>query len=675
MSLKVFISYKAEELSQAKWVKKRLEASGFCCWMAPESIPGGSNYAMEIPKAILGCDAFVVILSERAQNSRWVPKELDQAINAGKTVMPFIIENCPLRTDFRFYLANVQQYEAWKDRENAIAKLIRDIRNPLRKPGKDSDAGDFVEIKENENTTQLNRISRRKQEGNNRKESGEKNKYGLSTVTAFMAATAIVLLAVCVLFWLATTNHGTDTESSSVNEGALADVAGESEGFETDTEGSAAGNALLTEETVEAGTMEDSHGTELLGTTAGEDVDVDSLGHVVKYNTRGKVRILNKKYAQKFEFERLAARFEEESGIQVSVDSPTVPGYSEALEENITGSGSDPTLFMLSGMKDFEKYGTECLELTDCAAAEELVDDLYTLRGQNGKVYGLACIVESYGLCVNTRLLAKAGYEVSDIQSFADLKHVVQDITRRKDELGFSAFTSPSVGVGISGDYRFAEHAPAVPLYYELKDNDFNIGLTLRGTYLDCFRDYIDLYLDNAVVSRSQASSRSLEDAQKEFLLEKAVFHQDGSWNLEKIDAVMGDTAAVIPLYMGMPGEENQGLSRTSSYYWCVNKYASEDDIEATLQFLYWVVTSKVGTRIMTEDMGFQIPYRRADVPDNIFLETLHEQEAEGYEPINQYYKYGKYTAWTNSLMNAIKAYADGVGDWSAVEEAFRTLW
>ena len=157
--------------------------------------------------------------------------------------------------------------------------------------------------------------------------------------------------------------------------------------------------------------------------------------------------------------------------------------------------------------------------------------------------------------------------------------------------------------------------------------------------------------------------------------MEKAVFHQDGSWNLDKIDSIMKDQGTVIPLYMGMPGEEDQGLNKTCSYFWCVNKYASEDDKEATLQFLHWLVTSDTGIEIMTDEMGFQIPYRRAAVPDNVFLEILHEEEESGMKPIDQYYKYGSYDTWINNLRRNILNYANGSGSWSSVEEAYKTLW
>ena len=129
----VFISYKSEEFDKANWVKMTLEHNGISCWMAPLSIKGGSSYAMEIPKAIRECKVFVLILSEKAQDSKWVPRELDQAINEGKTIMPFMLEDCLLKDDFNFYLTNVQRYEAYKNKAAAIERMITEIRAVLEK--------------------------------------------------------------------------------------------------------------------------------------------------------------------------------------------------------------------------------------------------------------------------------------------------------------------------------------------------------------------------------------------------------------------------------------------------------------------------------------------------------------------------------------------------------------
>lgn len=124
----VFISYKTEEFSEALWVKETLETNGISCWMAPMSIPGGSNYAAEIPQAIRECKVFVLLLSQKCQESKWVPRELDQAINEGKTILPFMLENCTLKDEFNFYLSNVQRYEAYESKSKAIERMVCEIK-------------------------------------------------------------------------------------------------------------------------------------------------------------------------------------------------------------------------------------------------------------------------------------------------------------------------------------------------------------------------------------------------------------------------------------------------------------------------------------------------------------------------------------------------------------------
>ena len=127
----VFISYKAEEYDKVKPIKDHLEANGIPCWMAPMSIRGGMSYAQEIPPAIQNSGVFLLMLSEKAQASKWVPREVDQAINCSKLVMPYMMEDFPLRSDFSFYLTNVQRYEAFRDPEETLARMTRDIQNAL----------------------------------------------------------------------------------------------------------------------------------------------------------------------------------------------------------------------------------------------------------------------------------------------------------------------------------------------------------------------------------------------------------------------------------------------------------------------------------------------------------------------------------------------------------------
>lgn len=128
MKHKVFISYKSEEYKEASLVRACLEENGLDCWMAPDSIPGGSSYADEISSAIEKCQVLVFILSQRAQKSEHIKKELDLALNNGKPIMPFMIENCNLEKAFNYYLTDVQRYRAYQNKSSEMKRMIDRIK-------------------------------------------------------------------------------------------------------------------------------------------------------------------------------------------------------------------------------------------------------------------------------------------------------------------------------------------------------------------------------------------------------------------------------------------------------------------------------------------------------------------------------------------------------------------
>ena len=124
----VFISYSSAEMSQAETVRNVLEENGIPCWMAPRDIPGGSNYTKEIPTAIRGCQVFVLILSQNAQKSQWVLRELDSAVNSGKVILPFMLEDCALNDEFNFLLTGAQRYAAYQKKAEALETLVGRVK-------------------------------------------------------------------------------------------------------------------------------------------------------------------------------------------------------------------------------------------------------------------------------------------------------------------------------------------------------------------------------------------------------------------------------------------------------------------------------------------------------------------------------------------------------------------
>lgn len=182
----VFISYKSEEYNDANWIKTTLENNGIKCWMAPLSITGGASYASEIPKAIRECKIFVLLLSEKAQESKWVPRELDQAINEEKIIMPFVIKQCALKDDFNFYLSNVQRYDAYVNKSVAMEKMIKEIKAIL----KIEEEVQQIDAKENE--PKKSKVPRTR-----KKQSLTKKKKIFGIAGAF-----ILVLAFLGIFWI-----------------------------------------------------------------------------------------------------------------------------------------------------------------------------------------------------------------------------------------------------------------------------------------------------------------------------------------------------------------------------------------------------------------------------------------------------------------------------------------
>ena len=95
----IFISYSTKNQDIARNVRKYLEAHGITCWMAPESIPAGSNYTKEIPYGILNSKIAVLILSEDALHSIWVNQEVSYLLNADHIVIPYLVDNLDITSE------------------------------------------------------------------------------------------------------------------------------------------------------------------------------------------------------------------------------------------------------------------------------------------------------------------------------------------------------------------------------------------------------------------------------------------------------------------------------------------------------------------------------------------------------------------------------------------------
>ena len=274
-------------------------------------------------------------------------------------------------------------------------------------------------------------------------------------------------------------------------------------------------------------------------------------------------------------------------------------------------------------------------------------------------------------------LLKKAGYSADDITNFDSFKKVVEDITANKDKLGFSAFTS--AGMDGSSDWRFKTHLANLPIYYEYKADGIDSTDAIKGTYLDNYKQIWDLYLNNSTCEPSMISSKTGDDAASEFALGEAVFYQNGTWayNDIKDNEVADEDMGMLPIYIGVDGEENQGLCTGSENYWCVNKNASEEDIQATLDFMKWVVESDEVRDMLANEMGFVTPFTTFSdyLPDNPLVKANAEYTEAGKTPVSWNFTTMPSENWKNNLGGALLNYAQGTGAWDSVQTAFVDGW
>lgn len=114
-----FISYSTKNQSDADALKQLFTKKGIRTWMAPNDIPIGSKYAQVINHAIKECACFVLLLTDAAQSSPWVAKEVERAVNYGKTILPIKLENLVLNEEFEFYISTDQIVAVQKIDEDA----------------------------------------------------------------------------------------------------------------------------------------------------------------------------------------------------------------------------------------------------------------------------------------------------------------------------------------------------------------------------------------------------------------------------------------------------------------------------------------------------------------------------------------------------------------------------
>ena len=398
-----------------------------------------------------------------------------------------------------------------------------------------------------------------------------------------------------------------------------------------------------------------------------------------KSSDKGSVYFLNFKPEADSAWQALAKTYTEKTGVTVKVVTAASGTYETTLTAEMAKKDA-PTLFQCGNETALDTWKDYCLALDGTKFLNEMTTSDFNLKGEDGKTYCAGYCYEAFGIIVNTELLEKAGHSLDEIKDFASLKAVAEDITAHKDELGFAAFSS--AGLDSSSSWRFSGHLANMPLYYEFRDDDVTEQpAEIKGTYLDNFRNIWDLYITDSAADATALSTATGDQSEAEFGEGKAVFYQNGTWEYAALTAdkfnLKPGEIAMIPIYCGVDGEEKAGLCSGTENCWAINSQAKEEDIQASLDFLYWLVTDPDASAVLVEQLG-AVPFKSCPASANKFIVDGNALLADGKYAVTWAFNYTpNVDSWRATVVTALAAYSADPTDanWEAVKTAFVDGW
>ena len=356
----------------------------------------------------------------------------------------------------------------------------------------------------------------------------------------------------------------------------------------------------------------------VLMTTALTACSSSSDESAAKDDGKGSVYYLNFKPESEEQWKKIAEDYEKETGVPVKVVTAASGTYEQTLKSEIAKKDA-PTLFQINGPVGYEAWKEYCADLKDTQLYKDLLNQDMAVKSGDG-VYGIPYVEEGYGIIYNQAIMDKyfaldgaKAKSMDEINNFAKLKEVAEDMQSKKDDLGIDGvFASTSLTPG--EDWRWQTHLANLPVYYEYKDKNSTNLDKIDFTYAENFKNIFDLYINNSTCEPALLGSKTVSDSMAEFALGKAAMVQNGNWGWGQIAEVEGNTVKeddvkFMPIYTGVEGEEKQGLCIGTENFFSINDEASEADQEATIDFVEWLFTSETGKDHVTNELGFIAPF------------------------------------------------------------------
>lgn len=404
--------------------------------------------------------------------------------------------------------------------------------------------------------------------------------------------------------------------------------------------------------------------------------------------TKGSVYYLNFKPEVASVWEELAKKYTEETGVPMKVVTAASGNYESTLKSEIAKSDA-PTLFQINGPIGYQSWKDYCADLKDTDFYKELTDKDLAIKGEDGGVYGVPYTIEGYGIIYNDAIMDKyirtnnaVIRDVDEINNFAKLKEVVEDMQKKKEELGIKGvFGSTSLMPG--EEWRWHTHLADLAIYNEYNDKNVNDLEDVEFTHQEKFKNVFDLYLNNSGTEPKMLGSKGVNDSMAEFALGQVAMIQNGNWAWSQISEVQGnvvdkDDVEFLPIYSGFEGEENQGLCIGTENYFAINKQASKESQKASIDFVNWLIGSKTGKEYMTKKLGNIAPFNTFgddEEPEDPLAKEILDYMESGKKSVPWVFTTFPSQSFKDKFGAALLEYAQGTADWQHVVNTVKEQW
>ena len=396
---------------------------------------------------------------------------------------------------------------------------------------------------------------------------------------------------------------------------------------------------------------------------------------------------------------KVAPAFEKENpGYKLKVVTAASGTYEQTLKSEQAKS-NPPVIFQTNGPVGLASSKNEAASLEGTDFYKLLADKSMALK-LDGVVSAIPYAVEGYGIIYNDAIMRKyfelpnkavAISSAEEINNFATLKAVVEDMQKNKDALGIKGvFASTSMSAG--NQWRWQTHTVNVPLFYEYSEKAPSASPLMTGLnsstfdfkYNENFKNLMDLYTNNSVTEKTLLGSKSVDDSMAEFALGQCAMVQNGNWAAAQILGTAGNKVAkedikFLPLYMGIPGEESAGLCVGTENYLCINKNASPEAQKGADVFLTWLFSSSTGKQLVSNDLMFITPFNSfsaSELPsDPLSQQVSLWMNKLGISSVAWTFNAIPSEEWKNAFGSALLSYFEGKTSWNDVVKTAQEQW